>query len=51
MIEEDERADHAPLSIRQHAPDLEPTEVAAALMDYKLDHVRSPRGLRWAMVL
>jgi hypothetical protein len=30
MIEEDEGADHAPLSIRQHAPDLEAAEVAAA---------------------
>jgi hypothetical protein len=45
MVEEDEGANHAPLRIWQHAPDLKPTEVAAALMDHKLDHVRSPREL------
>jgi hypothetical protein len=45
MVEEDEGANHAPLRIWQHVPDLKPTEVAAALMDHKLDHVRSPREL------
>ena len=33
VIEEDERADHVPARERQHAPDFEAAEVAAALVD------------------
>src|SRR5512132_1829211 len=51
MVEKDEGANRAPLSIWQHAPDLKPTEVAAALMDHQLDHVRSPRVQRYSMLL
>src|SRR5512147_724735 len=51
MIEEDEGADHAPLSVRQHPSDLEPTEVTSALRNHKLDHVPSPRELCSALVL
>ena len=33
VVEEDERADHVPARERQHAPDFEAAEVAAALVD------------------
>src|SRR5690606_34031108 len=50
--EKDERADHAPFRIRQHAPDLEPAEIAAARFDDELDravaHARS--SCRAAMI-
>jgi hypothetical protein len=37
VIEEHERADHAPLGPRQHAADLESTEIAAPRIDDHLD--------------
>ena len=37
VIEEDERADHAALRPRQHAPDLEAAQIAATRFDHQLD--------------
>jgi hypothetical protein len=36
MIEEDKRADHATFRKRQYTPDLESTEIAAALLNHQL---------------
>src|SRR5687767_12103561 len=33
MVEENERADHVPARVRQHASDFEPAQVAAPLVD------------------
>ena len=41
VIEEHERADHAALRPRQHAPDLEAAQIAATRFDHQLD-----RGVR-----
>src|SRR5262249_38599838 len=38
VIEEDERADHPPRGVRQHAADLETADVATALTDHELEH-------------
>ena len=38
MIEENERADHAPPLMRQHAAHFEAAQVAAALIDNELEH-------------
>jgi hypothetical protein len=46
VIEEDERPDHLVRAVRQNAPDLETTEVAAALVNYSLQHVRTTPGRR-----
>src|SRR5215468_4315144 len=38
MVEEDERADHAAVRIRQHAANLKSAQVAPALVDDEVDH-------------
>jgi hypothetical protein len=43
MVEEDERAYHAPLPERQNAPDFEATtQIVSAPVDDQLDHFCSP---------
>jgi hypothetical protein len=38
VVEKDQWADHAPLRIGQHAPNLEPSEIPAALLNKQFDH-------------
>ena len=46
VVEENERSDHPPLGERQHASHFEAAEVAAALVDYELDHQCLPAGTK-----
>src|SRR3569832_1513068 len=41
VIEENERSNHLVRTVRQNAPNLETTEVTAALVNYSLQHVRT----------
>jgi hypothetical protein len=40
MVEKDERAHHAAARGGQHPADFEPAEIASALRDHHLDHIR-----------
>ena len=44
MIEEDERPDHPPLGGGEDTPDVKPAKAAAALLDHRFNHARSPSG-------
>jgi hypothetical protein len=46
VIEEDERADHAALRGRQHAPDFELAEIARARLDEQLHGAAGLDALR-----
>ncbi len=43
VVEKHERADHAPLGRRQHAPDVELAQAAHARLDRELDRCAAPR--------